>query len=78
MHFVLGTIAKEDPGPDLTIDCLWCGKEGLSALLAGRGCPSRSTSEIQTASVFLPASFLQIVSAASGIGALRYSCNTLF
>jgi len=31
MHFLLGTIAKEVPGPDLVIDCLWCGKHGVSA-----------------------------------------------
>lgn len=31
MHFLLGTIGKEVPGPDLTIDCLWCGKQGVSA-----------------------------------------------
>jgi len=31
MHFLLGTIAKEVPGPDLTVDCLWCGKQGVSA-----------------------------------------------
>jgi hypothetical protein len=26
MHFALGTIAKEVPGPELIIDCLWCGQ----------------------------------------------------
>jgi hypothetical protein len=27
MHFALGTIAKEVPGPELTVDCLWCGQQ---------------------------------------------------
>ncbi|MEI7533689.1 MAG: hypothetical protein WCK57_04915 [Verrucomicrobiae bacterium] len=27
MHFALGTIAKEVPGPKLTVDCLWCGQQ---------------------------------------------------
>ncbi len=31
MHFLLGTIGKEVPGPDLIIDCLWCGKQGVNA-----------------------------------------------
>lgn len=27
MHFLLGTRSKEDPGSELTIDCLWCGRQ---------------------------------------------------
>jgi hypothetical protein len=27
MRFLLGTIAKEVPGSDLTVDCLWCGQQ---------------------------------------------------
>jgi hypothetical protein len=27
MHFALGTIAKEVPGPELTVDCLWCEQQ---------------------------------------------------
>jgi hypothetical protein len=27
MHFALGTIAKEVLGPELTVDCLWCGQQ---------------------------------------------------
>jgi len=26
INFLLGSIAKEVPGPDLEIDCLWCGQ----------------------------------------------------
>jgi len=26
MHFLLGTTQKEVPGPELTVDCLWCGQ----------------------------------------------------
>jgi hypothetical protein len=31
MHFLLGTKAKDTPGPDVTIDCLWCGRQGTTA-----------------------------------------------
>ncbi len=27
MNFLLGTIAKEIPGPELNVHCLWCGKD---------------------------------------------------
>ncbi len=30
MHFLLGTIAKEVPGPELTVDCLWCGQQTIA------------------------------------------------
>jgi hypothetical protein len=26
MHFLLGSTAGEIPGPQLTVDCLWCGR----------------------------------------------------
>lgn len=47
MHFLLGTIAKEVPGSDLTIDCPWCGKQGTNA-------QSRKRTERLTLFHFLP------------------------
>ena len=31
INFLIDTIGEEVPGPDLTIDCIWCGKQGASA-----------------------------------------------
>jgi hypothetical protein len=31
LHFSLGSKARETPGSDLNIDCLWCGKQNTSA-----------------------------------------------
>jgi len=30
MYFLLGTKANEVSGPDVAIDCLWCGKQGTN------------------------------------------------
>jgi hypothetical protein len=31
MYFLLGTKANEALGPDVTIDCFWCGRQGTNA-----------------------------------------------
>ena len=40
MHFFLGTKAKEVTGPDLKIECLWCGR---STTAHSRKCTERLT-----------------------------------
>jgi len=30
MHFLLGSKGSEVPGPEVTVDCLWCGKTGMA------------------------------------------------